>query len=85
MSNIEIDLKTAEKKYFNLINSILDIIVELDLDLIILYINPQVYDLFGYTPEDIIGKKSIDFIHQDDVSKVVESIQKGIKGDIFKI
>ena len=79
MSNFKNDLKTPEKKYFNLINSILDIIVELDLDLTINYINPQAYDLFGYTPEEIIGVKSIDFIHQDDVSKTVESIKKGIK------
>ena len=79
MSKFENDSKTLEKKYFNLINSILDVVVELDLDLIVNYINPQVYDLFGYIPEEIIGENSIDFIHQDDVSKVVESIKKGIK------
>jgi len=79
MRNFENDLKSPEKKYFYLINSILDIIVELDLDLIINYINPQVHDLFGFIPEEVIGEKSIDFIHQDDVSKVVESIKKGIK------
>jgi len=79
MRNFENDLKSPEKKYFYLINSILDIIVELDLDLIINYINPQVHDLFGFIPEEVIGEKSIDFIHQDDVSKVVESIKKGIE------
>jgi PAS domain S-box-containing protein len=79
MSKIENDSKTPEKKYFNLINSILDIVVELDVDLIINYINPQVYNLFGYKPEEVIGEKSIDFVHQDDVLKVVESIKKGIE------
>ena len=69
----------SEKKYFNLINSILDMIVELDLDFIITFINPQVYDVLGYSPEELIGKKAIDFIHPDDVSKIVESMKKGIK------
>jgi len=79
MSKFENDSTTSEKRYFNLINSILDIIIEIDLDLIINYINPQVYDVFGYIPEEIIGKKAIVFIHQDDASRVVESIKKGIK------
>jgi len=68
-----------EMGYFNLINSILDIIVELDLDFIITFINPQVYDVFGYSPEELTGKMAIDFIHPDDVSKIVESIKNGIK------
>ena len=79
MSKFENDSKTSEKIYFNLINSILDIIVELDLDLKIIFINPQVNDVFGYIPEEIIGEKSTDFIHQDDVSKVVGLIKEGIK------
>jgi PAS domain S-box-containing protein len=79
MSKFENDSKTPEKRYFNLINSILDIIVELDLNFKITFVNPQVNDILGYSPEELIGKMAIDFIHQNDGSKIVESIKKGIK------
>ncbi len=79
MSKFKNDLRTPIKKYLNLINSILDIVVELDLDFIITFINPQVYDVLGYSPEEMLGKKSVDFIHKDDMPKIEESIKNGIK------
>ena len=79
MCKFENDSRAPEKKYFNLINSILDIIVELNLDFIISFINSQVYDVLGYSPDELIGKKATDFIHQDDMLKIVETFGKGIK------
>ncbi|MHA1987854.1 MAG: PAS domain S-box protein [Promethearchaeota archaeon] len=79
MSKREIDLKIAEKKYFNLINSILDVLIELNLDLIITYINPQVYEVFGYSYDEVIGKKSLDFVHPDDISRTIEAIKRSTK------
>ena len=54
MGKFNNELKESEMRYFNLINSILDILVELNLDLTITYINPQVYSLLGYSSEEII-------------------------------
>lgn len=79
MNKFKNDSITLEKKHFNLINSILDIIVEFDLDFNITFVNPQVYDLLGYSPEKLKGKKVMDFIHQDDLSRIVESIKYGLK------
>ncbi|MFX1376745.1 MAG: PAS domain S-box protein [Promethearchaeota archaeon] len=79
MSKLKNDLRRPEMGYFNLINSILDVIIELDLDLTITYINDQVYDVYGYSTEEIIGKKCIEFIHPDDVPKTLDAIKKGIK------
>ena len=78
------EFKNSDKKYFNLINSILDVVVELGLDFTAEYINPQVYDIFGYSSEEIIGNRSIDFIHPDDISKILKAIKKTIKlGEIM--
>jgi PAS domain S-box-containing protein len=79
MSEFKNDSITLERKHFNLINSILDIIVELSLNLTITYINPQVYDVLGYSPEELLGKMASDFIHKDDIPKIEESIKEGIK------
>ncbi|MHA2283161.1 MAG: PAS domain S-box protein [Promethearchaeota archaeon] len=79
MSKFDNDLKTSEKRYFNLINSVLDVLIELNLDLTITYINPQVSEVFGYSSDEIIGKKSLDFVHPDDISRTIEAIKRTAK------
>ncbi len=79
MSKFKNDLKETEMKYFNLINRILDVIIEFDLDLNIIYINPQVYDISGYSSEELIGLSIQDFIHPKDLSRTKEAIKKAIK------
>ncbi len=79
MSKLIDELKESEMRYFNLINSILDILLELSLDLTITYINTQGFDLLGYTSKEIMGKRFIDFIHPDDTLRIIDVINKAIK------
>ncbi|MFX1571539.1 MAG: PAS domain S-box protein [Promethearchaeota archaeon] len=79
MSKFNNELKESETKYLNLINNILDILVELNLDLTITYINSQVYDLLGYSSEELIGKNFIDHIHPNEMTKINEIINYAIK------
>jgi len=79
MSKFNNELKEPEMGYFNLINSILDVLIEFSLDLTITYINPQVYKVFGYSSEEIIGKKTVDFVHPDDISRTIEAIKRATK------
>lgn len=79
MGTIKNELKESERNYFNLINNILDVVVELSLDFTTTYINSQVYDVFGYSPEELIGKRNINMIHPDDISKIQEAIKNTIK------
>ncbi len=79
MDSLNNKLKKSEINYFNLINNILDVVVELRLDFIIDYINPQILDLAGYQPDEIIGRNSLEFIHPDDRQEVIKAIDKGIK------
>ncbi len=84
MGKFKDDISEAEMKYFSIVNSILDVVVELDLDFNTTYINPQVHDLFGYSPEELIGKKNLDFIHPDDLSRITKALSKTIKtGEII--
>ncbi|MFX0143139.1 MAG: PAS domain S-box protein [Candidatus Hodarchaeota archaeon] len=74
-------LKESEEKYQFLINNILDVIAETDLDGIFSYISPRVYDIFGYIPEEIIGKRFFSYIHPDDMERIMSSFEKAIKGE----
>ncbi|MFW9987816.1 MAG: PAS domain-containing protein, partial [Candidatus Odinarchaeota archaeon] len=86
MNPLKNELKKSEINYFNLLNNILDVVVELKLDFVIDYINPQILDLAGYQPDEIIGKNSLEFIHPDDRPEVIKAINKGIKtGEIISI
>jgi len=76
MSNM---LKNSEIRYQCLIENILDIIAELDLDGTFTYVSPQVYDIFGYYPEELIGVKFFKFIHPNDMSILKEIMKKTIK------
>jgi PAS domain S-box-containing protein len=73
---LEQKLKKSEEKYRNIINNISDIIVELDLELNFTYISPQCFDIFGFKPENLIGKNVYKFIHPEDLQILKEVMEK---------
>lgn len=66
LKKTEHKLIESEEKYRNLINNLTEIIAVIDSSGNLLYISPQVMDILGYRPEDIIGKNSLKFIHPSD-------------------
>ncbi|MFX1525557.1 MAG: ATP-binding protein, partial [Promethearchaeota archaeon] len=56
----------SEEKYRNLVMNIQDIIAEVDSENKILYLNPQILECLGYSPEDLIGLNFLKYIHPDD-------------------
>ena len=72
--------KQSESKYKRIIDNINDLIVIINYDFYIEYINEVIaYKLLNYRKEEIIGKSYIDFIHPDDIDKAVKIIKKGFK------
>ncbi len=49
-------LKASEERFRNLVETTSDWIWEVDADGIFTYVSPQVGDLLGYTPQELIGK-----------------------------
>ncbi|UCC20489.1 MAG: PAS domain S-box protein, partial [Promethearchaeota archaeon] len=62
----EQELKESEEKYRNLIKNINDLLIEVDLNRNITYVSPQVKEILGYEPEEIIGLSAFEFIHSDE-------------------
>ncbi|MGQ4874539.1 MAG: PAS domain S-box protein [Promethearchaeia archaeon] len=63
-------LHERELRFENFINNIADILLETDLDGNILFISPQVYEVLGYTVEELIGKNIFQLIYPNDVNFV---------------
>jgi len=71
--------KLAENRYEFLINNIQDVVVELDLERTITYINSKVYTAFGFKPEEVIGQNIFEFIHPEDKLRIQDEITEAIK------
>jgi PAS domain S-box-containing protein len=71
-------LKESEEKYRFLINNILDEVIEFDMSGKITYVSPQVFDLLGYTPEEVIGTNALKYAHPDDLISVAEAMKNTV-------
>jgi len=73
------NIKKNEEKYRNIIHNLSDVIVEIDSSGIYTFVNSQFFDLFGYTPEEVIGQKAFAFMHPEDASKITEAMKKAVE------
>ncbi|MFI5299358.1 MAG: PAS domain S-box protein, partial [Polyangiales bacterium] len=63
-------LRASEERYRMLVDNLEDVIYSSDTDDRITFVN-QACRRFGYEPEDIIGRLRDDFIHPDDLARVL--------------
>jgi PAS domain S-box-containing protein len=76
----EKSLREAEQKYRTLVENLIEIVYRLDENAFISYISPNVEDIIGYSPAEIVGKKLKDFINQEDLSDNLELFKKVMSG-----
>jgi len=78
--NIEDNYKESSARYKRIIENINDLIVIINLKLEIEYINEEAsFKLLKYRSEDILGKSCLDFIHPDDVERVIDRLKDKVK------
>ena len=75
----EEDLKKSEEKFRDLVNRISDLLLEVSLNGKFTYASPQIYDIFGFTPEEIQNKRISKFIHPKDMTKVAVALKKSFE------
>ncbi len=69
--------QTRREAYLRtLIASISDVITIVDRDLTIVYKSPNVSDLFGYDPGEMVGTPVLDNVHPDDRDKVASMLRR---------
>jgi PAS domain S-box-containing protein len=77
-NSIKEPLMVSEDMYKNIINNLMDIVIVLDLQGNFLYASPQIYDISGFTQEEIIGKSGFKLMHPDDIKKAAELLKDAI-------
>jgi len=58
--------REGEERYRSLVESIREIIYEVDLEGIIRFVSPAVTTIFGYDPAALTGRNAMEFVHPDD-------------------
>jgi PAS domain S-box-containing protein len=68
-------LAASEARYRYLAENASDIIALYDLNSRFEYLSPSVEGVLGYLPEELIGRKTFDIIHPDDVSRTLQAFR----------
>ena len=73
---IEADLRKSEERYRELSERMSDLEWEVNERVVITYMSPRVRDLFGYEPEEVIGKTPFDFMLPDEAERAQRVISR---------
>lgn len=76
----EEELRRREEHFRSLIEKASDLITVISPDGTILYESPSIDRILGYTPEEMIGRNAFDFVHPDDLPRIM-----GIMGRALSI
>jgi len=68
----------SEERLRHLIESSNDLVYEMDLTGAYTYVGPQCRELLGYEPEELVGKKPLDFMPAEEVRRIKESFQNNL-------
>src|SRR5436309_14032464 len=66
-------LRRSERHFRALIEKGQDIIALLDAKGVVRYQSPSVQQVLGYNPVEMVGKRTIDFVHPEDRERVLET------------
>jgi len=79
------DLQASEQKFRNLVEKARDLIFQLDVRGRIVYINPIVSSVLGYTPEEIYatGYRGLQLVHPADRARMAERFRDMLAGEVF--
>jgi PAS domain S-box-containing protein len=68
-------LKDSEKRYRNLLNNLSETVLSLALSGKILYANPQIFDLTGFLPSEIVKFNLFEMVHPDDEERIRKEME----------
>ncbi len=69
-------IKRSEERFRSLVETSSDLIWEISLDDTFTYLSPKVRDLIGYEPQELIGKKVLDYMPEDEARRVAKIVNK---------
>ena len=79
VNSLKKHLEVSDEIYKTIINDIRDTIVEIDLNGNFTYASPQCFQMFGFKPHEVIGRKALRFVHPEDLKTVMEAMRNAIE------
>ena len=79
---IEKELNESNTKFRIIVQQLSDFITITDLNGTINYVSPAGIRMLGYTPEEMIGRNALEFVHPDDLERAMSEIEKTIGENI---
>lgn len=81
---LEQGLKKSRKeaeKYRQLIENLTEVLYMLDLEARVTYVSPNIENISGYRPEEIMGRKFSDFVHPEDLENRMHYFMRVVSGE----
>ena len=72
-------LKATENRLRQITDNMQDLLLILDENLVIKFASASYKSVVGFEPDEVIGKRAFDFVHPDDLPKVIEVTGKAFK------
>ncbi|MBY9003872.1 MAG: PAS domain S-box protein [Candidatus Lokiarchaeota archaeon] len=79
IKNQKHDFTSHNERLQTIIDNILDLIIEMDLNGNFTYISPQSFQILGYTPEELTGRKAIEIILPDDLKSFINMMRPPVQ------
>jgi PAS domain S-box-containing protein/putative nucleotidyltransferase with HDIG domain len=75
------DLKTAEKQLRTLVDNARDVVFQLSPKGVIEYVSPKVQELYGYEPEQLVGKLFESTTPLSELPKAIKALTRALAGE----
>lgn len=72
------ELSEEEKKFKHYVENSIDAVTVVDANGYIIYESPSVKRIFGYDPQDLVGRSAFEFIHPDDLKFALDIFSKAV-------
>ncbi len=73
---VETALQQSESRFRSLVQNSSDVITILDPAGTMVYVSPACEKIFGYPPEELMGKSGFEYMHPNDIEKTIERLEK---------
>ena len=78
-------LRESEEKYRNLVETLSDVVFEVDRQGVITYCSPVVQHVLGYEPEDLMGRHHAEFVHSRDRDLLIKRFSELMQGIVHPL
>jgi len=82
---IENALRASETRFRLLAENLSDMVSRHTIEGVYLYVSPACQSLFGYKPEEMVGRSALEFVHPDDLAQIEQTRVDIVKQPVIEL